>query len=143
MHRLSDRKFLWGSALPVIIVIVVVAAIFLFRGNPVDPDTYQAVFLTNNQVYFGKLSGIRGRYPVLRDVFYLQLARVLQAQDIKAPPQQEVKLIKLGSELHGPIDEMFLSRDQILFFENLKPDSKVMRSIEEFKHPTAQEEEKR
>jgi hypothetical protein len=40
-----------------------------------DPDTfegYQAVLLDDNQVYFGKASGLGTDYAVLTDVFYFR-----------------------------------------------------------------------
>ena len=40
-----------------------------------------------------------------------------------------MQLIKLGSEIHGPDDEMIINKDQVLFFENLKTDSTVAKSI--------------
>lgn len=45
--------------------------------------------------------------------------------------QRNVQLIKLGQEVHGPEDEMILSKDQVLFIENLKPDGKVAKTIAE------------
>jgi hypothetical protein len=35
---------------------------------------YQAVLLTNGSVYYGKLEGLSGPFPMLRDVFYVQAA---------------------------------------------------------------------
>lgn len=46
-----------------------------------------------------------------------------------------MQLIKLGDEIHGPEDEMILSKDQVLFYENLKTDGKVAQSIEKYKKP--------
>jgi len=42
-------------------------------------------------------------------------------------------LVKLGKELHGPADDMEISRAQILFFENLKNDGEVAKAIQKFK----------
>jgi hypothetical protein len=44
----------------------------------------------------------------------------------------KVSLIKLGSELHGPEDQMSINRDQILFFENMKNSSKINEAITKF-----------
>ena len=91
---------------------------------------YQAVFLTNGQVYFGLLYGEGSQYPVLKDVYYLQVTQPLtQGQTLP----QNLSLVKLGSELHGPVDEMKINRSQILFIETLRPDSSVVTSIREFK----------
>ena len=91
--------------------------------------TYQAVFLTNNQVYFGKLAKQNSQYPVLTDIYYLRVTQPLQPSQ----PNPNISLIKLGDELHGPADKMEINRDQILFVEDLKPDSQVVTAIRNFK----------
>ena len=48
--------------------------------------------------------------------------------------QQQLVLIKFGTELHGPEDRMVINRDHILFWEDLKPDSTVVRSITNYKN---------
>lgn len=99
----------------------------------IDSSKYQALFLTNGQVYFGKLQALNSGYMKLTDIYYLQTQSTsstnsdLQASDTKTAA--DVQLIKLGNEIHGPVDEMIISKDQILFFENLKKDSKVVESI--------------
>lgn len=103
-------------------------------GAQLDSSKYQAVFFTNGQVYFGKLSNVNGSYMRLTDVFYLQTQEAEQ-KDSANPQQtsdQDLQLIKLGSEIHGPEDEMVISKDQVLFFENLKNDGKVTQSINEY-----------
>ena len=93
------------------------------------PDIYQAVFLTNNQVYFGKLHDKDDKYPVLTDIYYLRVTQPLQPSQ----PNPNVSLVKLGDELHGPKDKMEINRDQILFIEDLKPDSQVVRAINDYR----------
>ncbi len=87
---------------------------------------YQAVFLVNNQVYFGKLKNYSKEYIVLRDVFYLQTAQALQDEKETSP---RFSLAKLGNELHGPEDKMFIPKARILFWENMKADSQVAQLI--------------
>ena len=36
------------------------------------PTEYQAVYLDNGQVFFGKLSETGSPFPLLRDVFFIQ-----------------------------------------------------------------------
>src|SRR5690606_5677477 len=62
--------FLKGNILlPVFVVFVVlVGAVWYFWLSPeskISQNRYQAVFLSNGQVYFGKLSGLNGRYATL------------------------------------------------------------------------------
>ena len=69
---------------------------------------------------------------MLREVFYLQVTQALQPKEQDAPPQQNINLVKLGGELHGPQDEMVLNRDHILFYEDLKSDSQVVKAIVQY-----------
>lgn len=96
---------------------------------------YQAVFLTNGQVYFGKVSKVDNSYVKLTDIYYLQVQQQVQPEDKskQADQQPQVSLAKLGGELHGPEDTMFISRQQVLFWENLKEDGKVTKAIKDYK----------
>jgi len=100
---------------------------------------YQAVFLTNGQVYFGKITGGDTNYVTLDDIFYLQVVQPpLQGNGAtstsqSATAQPQISLVKLGNELHGPVDEMHISRPQILFYEDMKTDSQVVKAIEAYK----------
>lgn len=89
----------------------------------VDDSTYQAVFLTSSQVYFGKLT-IEGDAYLLRDVFYLNAPQTGSSAG---------QLIKRGNELHGPIEPMVIPAASVLFFENMRTDSEVMGAIRAFK----------
>jgi hypothetical protein len=139
-YRPSAKKI---SIIVFIFVLIFVVIFFhrnitnLFNKNSVDSSTYQAVFLANGQVYFGKISQTENDYVVLNNIYYLQANNPLQttsSPDSKnaaaaTPTQSQMSLVKLGNELHGPTDEMFINRTQILFFENLKPDSRVVSAI--------------
>lgn len=99
----------------------------------IKSDKYQAVFLSdqNGQVYFGKLKTVNNDYYQLSDIFYIRVENN-QAKDAQAA-QQNISLAKLGNELHGPEDLMFISKEKVLFWENLKDDGKVVQSIKEYK----------
>lgn len=113
----------------IIILIIIGAAWWLKAGLSGDgalvAGNYKAVFLTNDQVYFGKVSGFNKPYVTLKDIFYLQVGQPLQPSE----PATNVNLIKLGGELHGPQDLMMINRDHILFIEDLKSDSQVVQAI--------------
>ena len=60
----------------------------------IDSDAYQAVFLTNDQIYFGRLKNISSDYLILSDVYY-----------VKVNESGAGQLVKLGAgEPHGPRD---------------------------------------
>lgn len=107
--------------------------------NPVV-EKYQAIFLTNGQVYFGKITKETNNYLVLREIYYLQVTQPsLQGsadqkqQQFAQKQEPQISLVKLGNELHGPEDEMFISRSQLLFYENLKENSQVVKAIRDYK----------
>jgi hypothetical protein len=124
----------------VIVALVIGAMLFSKSGNSassakVDTAKYQAIFLTNGQVYFGKLSDVDNGYVNIKDVYYLQVQQAVQPADTKSNSEQpKVSLTKLGNELHGPTDEMHISRSQVLFWENLKGDSTVVKAITDYKN---------
>jgi len=132
--------------LPIIIAIVLIAASVIGftlwskanSGLAIDSSKYQAVFFTNGQVYFGKLQASGSNYLKLTDIFYLQAQSTEEGEtdtnlQSTSSDQNNVQLIKLGNEVHGPEDQMIISKEQVLFYENLKADGKVAQSIEKYK----------
>jgi len=93
----------------------------------INTGEYQAVFLDNGQVYFGKLERSKTGFYFLTDVFYLQTG------SIGIDQASNLSLSKLGSEAHGPEDKMELNVDHILFIEDMKQDSKVVNAIRDYK----------
>lgn len=100
----------------------------------INKESFSAVFLSNGQVYFGQLERSDQTEMVLKNVFYLQVAdNTASASKSSILNQTHFNLIKLGSELHGPTDELFVNRSQVLFYEYLRDDSKLVESIKNYK----------
>lgn len=134
------------------VVIAVVAAIVLVAllilgmtigrtmmsaEGSIQQNKFQAIFLTNGQVYFGKLSGVENNYVKVTQIYYLQVQQGVQPEDKKdgsTNSDAQVSLTKLGSELHGPEDAMYIAKDQILFWENLSDNSKVTEAIKAYQN---------
>lgn len=128
-------------ALYAIVVVLIVYVVYTTKGfgiwknkqeGVIKTGNYQAVFLSNGQVYFGQFENMNSKTPILSDIYYLQVQQV-QPKDDSAKQNQKVTLIKLGNELHGPVDKMYINRDQILFWEDLKEDGKVLQAIKKYK----------
>ncbi|MBP6942507.1 MAG: hypothetical protein KBB55_00495 [Candidatus Buchananbacteria bacterium] len=108
-----------------------------FGADETSSD-WQAVFLSNGQVYFGKVASQKGDRLILRDIYYLQvvtkpLQRTAEGQAASGDQQQqELTLIKLGNELHGPTDKMTINRDHVLLTEALRNDSRVVQAINQY-----------
>lgn len=134
-EKLKLAAFVTGF---VLLIAAITCGFLVFQSGAsgsIDGSKYQAVFLSNGQVYFGKLSVKNGEYLQLNKIFYLQTK---DTTDKSQNPQNtdstdtNVQLIKLGSEVHGPDDEMIISKSQVLFFENLKTDGTVTKSITKY-----------
>ena len=102
----------------------------------IESSKYQAVFLTDGQIYYGKLTVLNDRQYKLTNVFYILSQnenKTANADGETAETQNNAQLIKMGNELHGPEDAMMINRDHVLFYENLKPDGKVTQTINQYK----------
>lgn len=95
-------------------------------------DRYQAVFLDNGQVFFGKLKNVQGEYMILESAYYTKKAEVPEdaTDEQKAAIENNVSLSKVGNEIYGPESTMSIRAEQVLFWQNLKSDSKVSQAIE-------------
>jgi hypothetical protein len=127
------RIFVMLAVLIALIVLVLIVRTQLFRSGiatlfapsaaeVIDHNAYQAVFLTNGATYFGKLEPQGDNWFLLSDVFYLSVS-----------DQSGTQLIKRGSEAQGPKEPMIISREQVLFIENLKDDSDIVALIKKFR----------
>ncbi len=124
-----------GRSVKFIVLIVILIGIAVFvsmwkNGTATfgSSDSYQAVFLTNGNTYFGKLSRMNSQYPILTDIYYINITQI-QPRSKDDQSQQAISLVKFGGEIHGPVDKMAINRDQILFIEDLRSDSKVVQGI--------------
>ncbi|MDB5160559.1 MAG: hypothetical protein JWO99_822 [Candidatus Saccharibacteria bacterium] len=146
-RTVREKRSLKKLIISIIVLVVILALGFIgwttwsnsHASGPTGIDTskYQAVFFTNGQVYFGKLQAFNNDTMKLTDIFYLQTQTAdtsnTSLQKTATDQSSSVQLIKLGSEVHGPEDSMILEKNQVLFYENLKPDGKVAQSIANYK----------
>ncbi len=123
-----------GGVLIIIIALLIASALALFifskpasEARYVNNDKLQAVFLTNDQVYFGKITSVNSRYLVLSNIFYLQTSNT-NTKDTSG----QISLIKLGCELHRPQDRMVINQEQVSFWENLNTDGQVAKLVDKF-----------
>lgn len=130
----SLRRF--GIVAIILAVFALIIGVWLLwpkaaAGAPIDASKYQAVTLTNGQVYFGKLTDYSSEYLKLTDVYYIQTRQTSDSG--KTSTDQSNQLIKRGNEVHGPEDGMVLFKDQVSFYENLKSDGEVAQLIDKYK----------
>ncbi len=137
----------------VVVAIVSAAAYYLgavIRARTGKPTVqslsggYEAVFLTNGQVYFGKVAKRGKDEIVIKDIYYLRVEQQLQPapenDSSNKQSQPQLGLVKLGDEIHGPADEMRLNMDHVLFTESLKDSGQVVQAIRRHKESVVQKE---
>lgn len=142
---MTKRTKLIAALVGLLVLIAVVAGIWYYYANRattfIDSSKYQAIFLTNNQAYIGKLQRLSDGSYRLTDVYYIQ-----QAQNSAASTGQNAAsagqtsqgdtptLVKFTQTLPGPEDEIIFNSSQVSFWENLKPDGKVSKAIADSKN---------
>lgn len=95
----------------------------------VNKDAYQAIDVisggtSGDQVYFGKITKITDRQIVLTNVFY----------PVSNDENKTVTtLVPFICSLASPYDQLILNRDQVAYWYNLQSDSKVSKTIDQYK----------
>lgn len=114
--------------LAVILLGVVLTVTFLLpKGQRIDTSGYQVVYMASGQSYFGKLQNTSGEYLVLRQPYSAQ--NVAVDSDNEKQSGEQTSLLKVSDQLYGPEDVISLKSDQVLFWQNLRSDSKVTQAI--------------
>lgn len=125
----------WQKIALGVIIIALLAGFIWWKlahsGEQVQADRYQAVFLDDGKVFFGKVKNLHGEYVTLQDVYYTQEQQSGAAanKDTQLESTSSVSLVKVGDEVYGPESSMNIRANQILFWQNLKSDSKVAQAI--------------
>lgn len=140
----SRARGVWMKGVGIVVAMLLLAAAGWYflsgqRGiaSAIDTEKYQAVFLSNSQVYFGKLTDINGDYMKLTNVFYLERQMTANsgsddasnAEESANPNDNNFQLLKYSDVLYGSEDAMVISKDDIIRFENLRPDGVVAKAI--------------
>ena len=89
------------------------------RGGGTSP--YSAVYLTTGDIYFGKLFWL----PKLRltNVWFIQ-------RNVDSFNQPQLGLAPFASAFWGPVDEIYLSPKQIVFWARLSKASDVVKVLD-------------
>ncbi len=132
------------SRTPIWIAIIIVAVLIVAgigwivwsrmqpAGDGINTSRYQAVYLANGQIYFGKLETLGSNKMRLTNVYYLQTKTDSTTSGDASKDQSasgNFQLIKLRGAVYGPSDEMIISNDQIIYFQNLEENSKASELI--------------
>lgn len=129
------KKWLSGSIVLIIVLLIAAGLVSVFSRVKIDLNwkkptpRWYAIFLDNNQAYFGQIVRQTKNFVVLKNVYYLQVQQSAQEKERAQGPQ--LSLVRLKDEIHGPEDEMKINRNHILFIEQLRADSQIVQKINE------------
>lgn len=130
----EGRRFTKQALFGVIAFVIILGLLWWFFGRNfgipsyIETNKYQVVCLQSGECYFGKINSVTSDTVQIKNVFYVQKTTDTSAAE-NAPSDNNLQLIKLGNEVHGPEDMMAISRSQVLYIENLKSDGKVTQTI--------------
>lgn len=92
----------------------------------VNRDTYQAVTLSTDQLYFGKIVNATEDTITLKQVYYL----ASDTASNSAPANNVSTLRPLSKTVYGPEDALYIRKDQIISWQNLSKESQVVKTIQ-------------
>lgn len=93
-------------------------------------SSFWEVSLDTDQTFYGRLdpkTAEKSQYLKLTDVFYYQ-------PGLSPAKEGTIRLVKVGTELHQPKDEIYLNRSHVVAKQPLSSDSKVVKAIEEYQN---------
>lgn len=89
-----------------------------------NSQSFYAVTLNNNSLYFGHLTKVTPDDLELSQVYYLQ--KVPASEDGAQP---KLTVVKQSKDLIGPSDFMTLNRQNVISYQELRDDSAVVKEI--------------
>lgn len=129
-------------AFAVAIILFLVAGYFLFfrGGNGKTPENNQgenwySVKLQNGEVYYGQIIDTKSDPVVIKNVYYDY--DLINKTENKDQTTGSLRLVKKGKETYGPAGVMEVVRSNVLYMDQLKSDSKVLRAILDYENKNA------
>ncbi|HSX23506.1 MAG TPA: hypothetical protein VLE74_00170, partial [Candidatus Saccharimonadales bacterium] len=113
---LNSRVATVGLLFCITVLLVALVSYVAFGGSSassskdVDKGKMQAVFLNGGQVYFGNIKSINDKFMRVSNIYYLRVNQQVQPDGSQSAANQDISLVKLGCELHGPQDSMVINQ---------------------------------
>lgn len=129
-RRRGPSQLLAALVAAVVIALVAGLAGYLLAGQrdalggELDEGSFQAVVLSNDRVYFGRMQGRRGDFYLLTDVYFLRETPGAEGEEAVR------EVLPLSAELQQPENRLLVHEAHLVVVENLDRDSEVLRTIE-------------
>lgn len=135
LHRMDTgraKRFLRVFYALLAIVVASALAIYLYTAlavaQKIDTTKYQVVYLSNGQAYFGKLQNTAGDYLVMTTPYVAQAVTITNEAE-KKDASSQTTLVKASAQVYGPEESIAIKSSQVLFWQNLRDDSKITQAI--------------
>lgn len=126
----------------VAVPVLVLLALLVLRGGDndastgvvglVDADRIQAVYLTDDQVFFGRMRAGEGDFFVLEDAFFLRrgAAPAAGGEDAEAEAADGLELVPVSQDIGGDGD-LVINAAEVVRVQDLESDAEIATSIED------------
>jgi len=94
-------------------------------------ERWYMVKLNDGEVFYGQISDTAADPVIIRNVYY-DYDQLKGEDSKKENTGGNLRLVKRGKETYGPDGTIHIVRDQILYMEPLRDDSKVLKAILEY-----------
>lgn len=130
--KVIEPKFKGAVILLVLLLLVSGVYFFFFRKGDDQKNldiakNWQAIKITNGEIYYGQIEDITADPVVVNNVYYNYDQQKEEKKE--AAESGNLRLVKRGKETHGPDGTMSIVRSQILYMEPLSEESKVLAAI--------------
>jgi hypothetical protein len=107
------------------ISVIVLIALGIWLGSMFGPGTtkdseFSAVYLTTGDIYFGKLAWFPK--PHIENAWHLD-------RSVDADNKPQTSLVPVKNAVWGPSEDLYLNKDQIIFWSKLREDSPVAKAM--------------
>jgi hypothetical protein len=139
----DHRRLFVGLTGLIVVILVVGTAYFLIKSKNTATQTadnvvaaknlnpWYAVKLTDGEIVFGKIEKLNEDPLTINPVYYNydQKKAQLDKATTTMPETGDLRLVRRGGETHGPDGSLKVFRSQVVYMENLRADSKVLKVI--------------
>lgn len=145
--RQKNQFFLFALIIGITIIFISGSTFFITRSlnstaqennlpitsNATNINSWHSIKLMDGEIIYGKISDINQDPMIVNPVYYNydQKNDNLDNRISNVNEAGDLRLVKRGAETHGPDGMIKIFRSQTVFLENLRPDSKVLKVIQE------------
>jgi len=93
-------------------------------------NSYQVIFLTSGQAYFGNITEITDEYVIMENPFSIKVQQKQTGDESQT--QSEIKLLSIEDEFYKPENYMLFEKSGILHIEELNDSSQIIEIIKNY-----------